>query len=296
MNQLAAQEGSRFVVIGNPVAHSMSPAIHSDFANQVGLPLQYMRLLAPTDGFAATVRALQAAGVRGANVTVPFKLQAFDLASHASEGARFAQAANTLRFSPDGAIEADNTDGGGLCYDLQRLLSPLHLRLEQCQVLLLGAGGAAAGCVAAFRACGVQHLTVLNRTSAKARALAERAEAMELPAAGGGLDHAPADFDLPPAPLLIVNASSSSLQGDVPGIHAQWWGRAVLAYDMMYAPSDTPFMRAARVRMSPGVVVADGLGMLVFQAQLAFQWWTGHSPDGELTLRRVRAQLLAKAR
>ncbi|HEX4842870.1 MAG TPA: shikimate dehydrogenase, partial [Limnobacter sp.] len=259
------------------------------------LPLQYMRLLAPMDGFAATVRALQAAGVQGANVTVPFKLQAFELASRASEGAQFAQAANTLKFLTDGSVEADNTDGGGLCRDLQRLLAPMHLRLDQCQVLLLGAGGAAAGCVASFRAHGVQHLTVLNRTSAKARALAERAEALELPAAGGSLEHAPADFDLPPAPLLIVNASSSSLQGEVPTIHADWWGCAVLAYDMMYAPSDTPFMRLARTRLSPGAVVADGLGMLVFQAQLAFEWWTGKAPDGEQTLERVRSQLLAKA-
>ncbi|WP_370263368.1 shikimate dehydrogenase [Limnobacter sp.] len=296
MTTLGATPPARFVVIGNPIAHSMSPAIHHDFAQQVGMPIQYMRLLAPLDGFEGTVRALQAAGVQGANVTVPFKLQAFELAQQLTDSASFAQAANTLHFKPDGLVMADNTDGGGLCRDLDRLLKPMNIGLSMCQVLMLGAGGAAAGCVAAFHAHGVQHLTVLNRTAAKARALAERAEALGLPAVGGSLDHLPSDFELPGAPLVVVNASSSSLHGEVPALHAHWWARAVLAYDMMYAPSATPFMQSASSNMAQGTAVADGLGMLVFQAQLAFESWTGRSPDALQTLSRVRASLQAKAR
>ena len=108
----------RYVVIGNPIAHSMSPAIHADFAAQLEMPLQYARVLAPLGGFKQTVSALKAAGVRGANVTVPFKLDAFGLADVLSPAAQFAQAANTLIFQTDGSVHADNTDGGGLCRDL----------------------------------------------------------------------------------------------------------------------------------------------------------------------------------
>jgi shikimate dehydrogenase len=281
----------RYVVIGNPVAHSMSPAIHLDFARQLGLPLQYERVLAPLDGFSQTVAALKAAGVKGANVTVPFKLDAFALANQSTPSAQFAQAANTLSFLPDGTVLADNTDGGGLCRDLVRQLNPLGLRLDQCQVLLIGAGGAARGCVAAFQAAGVQHLTVLNRTPAKAKELAVRAEVIDLPAGGGGLDAPPSYFDLPSSPVLIVNASSSSLKGDVPAIHPVWYERAVFVYDMMYAAHATPFIKSIANKKLPS---SDGLGMLVFQAQLAFEQWTGRSPNALETLLNLRHLLTSK--
>jgi shikimate dehydrogenase len=282
---------NRYVVIGHPIAHSMSPFIHRHFAQQLGLPLQYERVLAPLHGFAQTVAALKAAGVRGANVTVPFKFEAFGLASTHSESATFAQAANTLKFLLDGEIVADNTDGGGLCRDLDRQLKAMNLSLSVCQVLMIGAGGAASGCVAAFHAHGVQHLTVLNRTSAKARALAERAEAIDMPAAGGALDSPPSQFEVPGAPVVIVNASSSSLGGQVPDIHPDWYARAVLTYDMMYSAEPTAFMREAR-RCKPDLPCSDGLGMLIFQAQLAFEAWIGQSPDALATLQAVRQHLL----
>jgi shikimate dehydrogenase len=147
--------------------------------------------------------------------------------------------------------------------------------------------------VAAFQHAGVQHLTVLNRTAPKARALAERAEAIDLPAAGGGLDTPPSHFDVPGAPVIVVNASSSSLKGDVPAIHPDWFERAVLVYDMMYAAQPTPFMRSVRKVETP---CSDGLGMLVFQAQLAFEVWTGQSPNALETLIKVRQMLLAKSK
>ncbi len=282
---------NRYVVIGHPIAHSMSPFIHQHFAKQLGLPMQYERLLAPLDGFARSVAALKAAGVQGANVTVPFKFEAFQLAHTHSDSATFAQAANTLKFFPNGQVVADNTDGGGLCRDLDRQLKAMNLSLSACQVLMIGAGGAASGCVAAFQAHGVQHLTVLNRTSAKARALADRAEAIDLPAAGGALDSPPSQFDVPGAPVVIVNASASSLGGQVPDIHPDWYARAVLAYDMMYSPEPTAFMNHAQGVVA-GLPCSDGLGMLVFQAQLAFEWWTGQSPDALATLQAVRQHLL----
>lgn len=296
LNALSRQ-ADRYVVIGNPIAHSMSPFIHADFAAQLGLPLQYERVLAPLNGFRQTVAALQAAGVKGANVTVPFKLDAFSIACELpntlSTAAMFAQAANTLKFNADGTVLADNTDGGGLCRDLARQLKTLGLRLDQCQVLMVGAGGAASGCVAAFQAAGIQHLTVLNRTVSKARELAERAEAIDLPAAGGALDTPPSHFEIPGAPVLIVNASSSSLKGDIPVLHADWYARAVLVYDMMYAAKPTPFIRSLHHQ---DLACSDGLGMLVFQAQLAFEVWTGQSPDALETLTKVRQALLAKAK
>ena len=286
----------RYVVVGNPIAHSMSPAIHTDFAAQLGLPLQYERVLAPLNGFRQTVAALKAAGVKGANVTVPFKLEAYSMANELgnqlSPSAQFAQAVNTLKFQTDGSMLADNTDGGGLCRDLARQLNTLGLRLELCQVLMVGAGGAASGCVAAFHEANIQHLTVLNRTVAKARALAERAEAIDLPAAGGGLDAPPSHFDIPGAPVIVVNASSSSLKGEVPAIHPAWYERAVLVYDMMYAAEPTPFMQSV---VRTDLPCSDGLGMLVFQAQLAFEVWTGQSPNALETLTKVRQALLAKS-
>ena len=291
------QQPDRYVVIGNPIAHSMSPAIHADFAAQLGLPLQYERVLAPLNGFRQTVAALQAACVKGANVTVPFKLDAFAIASHApntlTPAADFAQAVNTLKFQADGTVLGDNTDGGGLCRDLARQLDVLGLNMAQCQVLMIGAGGAASGCVAAFQEAGIQHLTVLNRTAAKARELAQRAEALELPAAGGSLDTPPSHFDIPGAPVIVVNASSSSLNGDVPTIHPDWFERAVLVYDMMYAAEPTPFLRATNHLQLPS---SDGLGMLVFQAQLAFEVWTGQTPNALETLAKVRQFLLAKSK
>jgi shikimate dehydrogenase len=275
----------------------MSPFIHTDFAAQLGLPLQYERVLAPLNGFVQTVTALKAAGVKGANVTVPFKLDAFELAAvppnFLTPAAEFAQAVNTLKFNADGTVLGDNTDGGGLCCDLNRQLNALGLSLAQCQVLMIGAGGAASGCVAAFQQAGVQHLTVLNRTVGKARELAQRAEAVDLPAAGGGLDTPPSHFDIPGAPVVVVNASSSSLQGDVPAIHADWFKRAVLVYDMMYAAEPTPFVRSLNKLDLP---CSDGLGMLVFQAQLAFEVWTGKVPNALETLSKIRQALLAKVK
>lgn len=278
----------RYVVIGNPIAHSKSPSIHADFALQTGVDLQYCRLLSPLDGFEQTLRMLKAAGVKGANVTVPFKQLAHDLADHRSEDVIFAQAANTLCWKADG-LHAQNTDGVGLCTDLNRLLAPLGLSLHGSNVLLLGAGGAASGCVAAFKAEGVAKLKILNRTPEKAVLLAKRAQSLGLDASGQALTETPSDR----TNWIVVNASSSSLGGQSMPLHAEWFAQAHLVYDMMYGAAPTPFIQQA-LAANPAVLTSDGLGMLVFQAAAAFEWWTGRQPDGWSTLQRMRSTLAMK--
>lgn len=285
----------RFVVIGNPIAHSMSPAIHGDFAHQLGLDIQYHRWYSPLQGFEQTVRALQACGVAGANVTVPFKHEAAALANQPSADVQFAGAANTLKFvnGPKGEslVEAYNTDGLGLCRDLTRLLAQQGLKLNQVHVMMLGAGGAAKGCVAAFQSHGVKGLSILNRTPDKAVVLAKAAESLGLDAWGDGLDGLPNNDS---APFVLVNASSSSLNGQVPNIAPAWWKQCVLALDMMYGSKPTPFMLEA-ARQQTGLMVADGLGMLVYQAAHAFEIWTGQRPDADSTLERIRQTLSLKS-
>lgn len=287
----------RYVVIGNPIAHSKSPMIHADFARQLDVDLQYCKLLSPLDGFEQTIRMLAAAGVKGANVTVPFKQEAYRLAQKPSAAVQFAQAANTLRFSAEG-IEADNTDGIGLCTDLNRLMQLQSQRqgqqLKGSTVLMIGAGGAASGCVSALKDAGVDRLLILNRTVDKAVQLAEKAQSIGLKAQGLSLDSNLSNVSgLPSDSLIVVNASSSSLAGQVAPISEAWFKTACLAYDMMYGQEQTPFMRQA-VQCNPSITVADGLGMLVFQAAAAFTFWTGLQPHAADTLERMRHTLQIK--
>lgn len=283
------QANKRFVVIGNPVAHSLSPWIHAHFARQTGCAVQYERLLSPLNGFEQSVRALVACGLGGANVTVPFKQRAFELAHTWSESARFAQAANTLKFLTDGQIEAHNTDGAGLCLDLKRLLAQQGLGLEDVHVLMLGAGGAASACIADFHRAGVLELTLLNRTVAKAQVLAQRAQGLGLSTSVGPLDMPPEGVQ---KPVVLLNASASSLHGEVPALHPDWFKGIALAYDMMYAAKATVFLQALSARAAGGaMVLSDGLGMLVNQAALAFELWTACKPDPWLTLAQLKKHL-----
>ncbi len=281
----------RYVVIGNPVSHSLSPAIHTDFAWQTGIKLQYKKWLAPINGFENTLRALLAAGVSGANVTVPFKVQAAQLANHHSKTVRFAGAANTLKFVAHHDVQAENTDGEGLCQDLADLLAHQDLSLSDVHVLLIGAGGAAQGCILALHAHGVQTLTVFNRTLDKAQALAKQAHTIGLNASSAGLDaELPTEIE---KPVVIVNASSASLKGQVPELKSSCWQKAVLALDMMYGLNQTPFLQAAE-QANPTIERADGLGMLVNQAALSFEFWTGVRPNAKSTLERIRQTLQLK--
>ena len=262
----------RYAVVGNPVAHSKSPQIHAEFARATGHDIEYTRLLAPTDGFRATVTAFRDGGGRGVNVTLPFKLEAFDLADEVSARAKAARAANFL--SLDGArVHADNTDGAGLVADLTRNLG---LQLEGSRVLLLGAGGAAQGVLQPLLACRPAILVIANRTVDKALRLAEGVR--HLPGAAStvvsGLGYAELGghhFD------LVVNATASSLQGEVPPLPPGIFAEGATAYDMMYGTEPTAFLMFA---VAQGAArVADGLGMLVEQAAESFFLWRGVRPS-----------------
>jgi shikimate dehydrogenase len=277
----------RYAVIGNPVAHSKSPLIHAQFAAQTGDRVEYTRLLAPLDGFVATVNAFKADGGRGLNVTVPFKLEAHALADRLSPRAAAVGAVNTLRFDADGLF-GDNTDGFGLVRDIE---ANLGVALKGARVLLLGAGGAARGVVLPMLERGPREITIVNRTAAKAHDLINQfagaaAEAGCLINGGGPQAVDPAPYD------VIVNATAGSLDAALPECDARAFGAHTLAYDMMYGAQPTVFMRHAQ---SLGARAADGLGMLVEQAAESFYVWRGVRPDSAPVLAALRAQLAAQA-
>jgi shikimate dehydrogenase len=261
----------RYAVVGNPIAHSKSPRIHALFATQTAQDMVYEALLAPLDGFAATVRDFIAAGGRGMNVTVPFKEEAFRLATSLSERARAAGAVNTLSFA-DGEIRGDNTDGTGLVRDIT---GNLGLAIRGQRVLLLGAGGAARGVILPLQAEKPASLTIANRTAEKAQALAAASPGCE----GGGFDELGGrTFD------LIINATSAGLTGGVLPRLTFNFAPGCLAYDMVYG-KDTDFLRQAA---EAGVDRADGLGMLVEQAAEAFLVWRGMRPETAQVLKELR--------
>ncbi len=269
-----------YAVVGNPIAHSKSPEIHAAFARQTGQDIGYSQLLAPLDGFRATVDSFRAEGGKGVNVTVPFKLEAFDIAHRVSQRAKDAQAANFLMFEED-RILADNTDGAGLVRDL---VNNLGYHPKEKRILLLGAGGAAQGVLAALLEQEPGILTIANRTVEKALRLAETFR--RHPAAGSSVlcglgfgDLAGHHFD------LIINATSSSLHGQLPPLPAQAFAPGALAYDMMYGKGRTPFLALAE---ACGAKTADGLGMLVEQAAESFLLWRGVRPQTAPVIARLR--------
>jgi shikimate dehydrogenase len=275
----------RYAVIGNPIAHSKSPAIHAAFARETGQRLTYDRLLGSPDAFEDEVRAFFAAGGRGLNVTVPFKERACALADERGASAGLAGAANTLLPLPDGRLRAENTDGVGLIRDLG---VNLGLTLRGCRVLLLGAGGAARGVMGPLMDAGVAELVVANRTPDKAHALARMAREAGVsawgPVRGCGLE------ELGAGPLagfgLVINATSAGLSGAAPQLPASCIGPRGVAYDMLYGDAPTPFCRWA-----VGVGAArchDGLGMLVEQAAESFRLWRGVRPGTQPVIEMLR--------
>ena len=270
-----------YCVMGNPVEHSRSPWIHARFAELTAQNLRYTRELVALDGFAAAVQAFAAAGGRGCNVTVPFKLQAAELADSRSERVQLAGAANTLVLS-DGRIHADNTDGLGLVADIR---DNAGQQIAGRDLLLIGAGGASAGALGPLLAEQPRRIVIVNRTVEKAQALVERhallaaRHGVALSAQGLDISH---DFD------LVINASASSLGGAAVPVAASVLRPGCLAYDMMYGPAAQPFLDWAAHNGARG---RDGLGMLVEQAAAAFALWRGVRPQGAPVLAELRASL-----
>ena len=256
----------RYAVVGNPVHHSLSPRIHTAFAKQTGQDIEYGTLLAPIGGFRAVVERFRTEGGRGLNVTVPFKLDAFALATALTERAQSAGAVNTLKFDGREAL-GDNTDGAGLIADIARL----GISLGGKRILLMGAGGAARGVALPLLEQKPALLAIANRTVQKAVALADHWASRGAIRGGAYQDFAGERFD------LVINATSASLHGDVPPLPDSAFASATLAYDMVYGDRATPFLAAAK---SCGVAhLADGLGMLIAQAAESFYLWRGVRPD-----------------
>jgi len=276
----------QYYVLGNPIAHSKSPLIHARFAELTGQSLQYERLLVPLDSFAATLAQLVQAGIKGCNVTVPFKLDAFEAATTRTDRAQLAQAANTLLLG-DGTVHADNTDGVGLVNDIQ---NNAGISLAGRDVLLIGAGGAGAGALAPLLAAGPRRLVLVNRTRAKADALAARHKAHasmkdlleKTELLSEGLQSLQGSFD------VVINASASSLAGAGVPVATSVLKPGALAYDMMYGPAAAGFMAWAQEN---GATPRDGLGMLVEQAAEAFELWRKVRPPSAQVLGEIRAML-----
>jgi shikimate dehydrogenase len=260
-----------YAVIGNPIAHSKSPLIHEVFAKQTQQAIQYGRIFSELDTFKKTAQEFFERGGKGLNVTIPFKLQAYELAQHKTPRAQSAKAANML-WVENGQLWCDNSDGEGLTRDLRRLLKQRSgAVLNGINVLILGAGGAAQGVIDPLMGAGVASITVFNRTHEKAEALVKQFTGLATEAKV----HLKA---LPLAELkngaydLIINATATGLSNESPIakdilqaiIHPD-----TLAYDMVYG-KETCFMQDAKAL---GIQAVDGLGMLVEQAALAFETW-----------------------
>ena len=274
-----------YCVMGNPIAHSQSPWIHARFAELTGQDIVYTKRLIPLDHLDHSVQSFVDEGGHGCNITVPFKFEAAALATHTSERGLLAQACNILTFQ-DGRIEADNTDGIGLVDDIEQNAG---FSLQGTRVLLIGAGGAAAGVLGPLIQAGPRHISVANRTLHKAAELAARhqdlaklqnveLQAHDLKGLGGQFD-------------IIINGTASSLGGHGVPVDAHVLKPGALAYDMMYGAGAQPFMDWASAH---GAVPRDGLGMLVGQAAEAFNIWRGVMPPAGQVLAELRLHLTQK--
>ena len=270
----------RYALLGNPVGHSKSPPIHSHFAKALGHDIEYGLIEAPLDGFAAAALAFRDSGGKGGNVTAPFKLEAFALATEKLERAQQAGAVNCLKFEPDGRILAENFDGIGLARDIERNLG---FAMKDKRVLVLGAGGATRGLLGPFLASEPAQLVVANRDQAKAAALAKQFAALGRVSGCGYADLKGERFD------LVLNATSASLRGELPPVDEAVFVHTQLACELVYGKGLTPFLRLAQ---SAGVPqLADGVGMLVEQAAEAWVWWRGVRPDTRAVIEQLRVPL-----
>lgn len=269
----------RLAVFGKPVKQSLSPRIHGLFARQCGLEVEYRAIETGPENFPRLVAELAENGGRGCNITAPLKRDAWKLATHCSENAMRAEAANTLIFVGDGDWHADNTDGAGLVRDL---LSSAGRQLEGARICLFGAGGAAAGVLAALLQEQPAAVIVANRTQGRADDLRERHA--DLGPVGSctpqGLD------TLEPFDLLI-NATSQGHDGGAPGISPQWLSSGGMCYDLNYGKAAEPLQQWC---LRQAIPYSDGLGMLVGQAALSFKLWTGSEPDTAPVLEKIRRE------
>jgi shikimate dehydrogenase len=267
-----------YAVFGNPIGHSRSPFIHQQFALQTHQSIDYQAIEGKLDGFAQDTAEFFNRHGKGANVTVPFKEQAFEICDKVSERASKAGSVNTLTKADDGQIHGDNTDGIGLVRDLLNK----NVELANSNILLLGAGGAARGVILPLLVQNPAQLVISNRTIEKAQTLAETFNHDKLTTTP--LDElGKHKFD------VIINATSAGLSGHVPNLPSACLNPETICYDMVYLNGITPFNQWAQ---DNGVLTTfDGLGMLVEQAAESFSIWRGVTPDTAAVLRALRGML-----
>jgi shikimate dehydrogenase len=265
-----------YAVIGNPIKHSKSPLIHTEFAKQTGQDLDYITKEIPLDGLVEGLKQLQQAGFKGINVTVPFKEQVWQAVDNKSDHATRSGAVNTVVFNDDGSLYGDNTDGIGLCHDL---VDNNGIELKGKRLLLLGAGGAARGVIEPLLSYQPVELVVANRTVSKAEELADLfADFGNI--SGCGFDDLNGSFD------VIINATSASLHGEVPPLPDDILNANASCYDMMYSNEDTAFITWAKQHGAAKTI--DGLGMLVEQAAEAFWIWREVKPEKKSLIQKIR--------
>ena len=268
-----------FAVIGNPIHHSLSPQIHRAFAKETGLDIDYKTILSPLDEFKNTMHKLILQKLSGANVTLPFKKEAYQLATKHSNHAKIAQAVNTLAFKEDEII-GHNTDGIGLVRDLEE---NLRMNLKNKKILLIGAGGAAEGVIYSILEKNPSELTLTNRTIEKSNVIQNK---MDVHAKS--FDVNLNVIEIAKCPLqyfdLIINATSTSLNNADLDLNHKVFHEGSLAYDMMYG-KETSFIREAQ---SQGSKTSDGLGMLVEQAAEAFFIWHHIKPKTKSVIESLR--------
>ena len=280
---MSSSAPDRYAVAGNPIAHSRSPLIHTQFAQQTGQAMVYERLLCPLDDFPATLTDFVNAGAKGCNVTVPFKFEAFEMAARRTPRAELAQAANTLRFdvATEGGWLADNTDGVGLVRDIT---VNAGVTLAGARVLLLGAGGASAGVLGPLIEARPAEIVVANRTADKAQVLVDRhadwARQHGVTLSARSLSEPGTAYD------VFINGTAASLSGGGIPVGPEVLRPGSLALDMMYGPAAQAFLDWARAH---GAIARDGLGMLVEQAAESFALWRGVRPDTAPVLAAMRA-------
>jgi len=276
VHNLVKEEPDNYGVIGHPVSHSLSPRIHAAFAQQCDQHLSYRAIDAEPDQFEQTLQAFAAQGGRGLNVTVPFKQTAWEWVDERDPSAQLAGAVNTIVFDKNGQTCGYNTDGIGLCRDLNQ---NLNYRLAERKLLLLGAGGAARGVIAPLLSAQPASLTIANRTLERATDLAGLFAELG-PVNAVPLDCIPGSYD------LVINATSASLKAEKLALPEKLLGPQAAAYDMMYSEQLSPFLQWAAA--NGAAIVTDGLGMLVEQAAESFQIWRGVHPDTAPVLAALR--------
>ncbi|MGB1109566.1 MAG: shikimate dehydrogenase [Gammaproteobacteria bacterium] len=272
----------QYAVMGNPIGHSKSPRIHSMFADQTTQAMEYRAILVDPDGFSDAVLEFGESGGCGLNVTVPFKQQAFEMATTLSRRAEQAGAVNTLIFRADGALHGDNTDGLGMIRDI----SVNHgIPIAAKRVLVLGAGGAVRGVLGPLIEQNPTNIHIANRTALKADELADQfhefADGHDVRLSASGFKDIPK-----PAFDIIINGTAAGLSDQSPPIDAALLAEGCCCYDMMYSDKPTAFVRWS---LEHGAVSAlDGLGMLVEQAAESFELWRGVRPDTKAVINALR--------